>query len=605
MVLKNYEEIVGNFVSPTLVLAGPGAGKTHLLADRIKHLLNNNIEKEKITVLTYVTDAKENMINKLVDPNGNFKIQYLSLPQISTMHSLGFQIIFENPHYVNLLKTSLGVQDDDDVKKLIFRDAALILNFTENDGKESIKCKQYGDCKEDTKKICNKYWEIMSKLNRIDFDDQILFACTILEHNPVILEKYQSKAQHLLVDEYQDINSAQFKLIELLSRKSRNGLFVVGDDAQSIYGFRGADPKFILRFTEDFPGSETPPLPISRRCHKKIMDDAIKVLQKYYKEWKGSPPQEYCVKTDGEPEQPSIWQLPSDIAEAHMVAKITKHFIPKKTVLILVPKKEFFPLISKELCNLNVPHECPLDLLPERIRIAKHFIDWVIKPDDNFSTRLVIEDLINKGIAHVPGAKKNGRCKPETIMKRISIETEIAKLWEYVNKKNNLFLVINNIENPSETIVNIRIALTKLLETFNNFKGENQGEFVKQLSVLAGFWNDPSKFAEDITSVVEILQSQRPTGPGSVELKTMRKAKGLEADIVIIVGLEDDIVPNPISNIEEEARRFYVSMTRAREKLYLFHSYKRPRDISYGNEITNKPRSIFLDAIGRASEYKQ
>lgn len=335
------------------------------------------------------------------------------------------------------------------------------------------------------------------------------------------------------------------------------------------------------------------------------MDDAIKVLQKYYKEWKGSPPQEYCVKTDGEPEQPYLWQLPSDIAEAHMVAKITKHFIPKKTVLILVPKKEFFPLISKELCNLNVPHECPLDLLPERIGIAKHFIDWIRNPDDNFSTRLVIEDLINKGIAHVPGAKKNGRCKPETIMKRISIETEIAKLWEYVDKKNNLFLVINKIENPSETIVNIRIALTKLLETFNNFKGENQGEFVKQLSVVAGFWNDPSKFAEDITSVVEILQSQRPTGPGSVELKTMRKAKGLEADIVIIVGLEDDIVPNPISNIEEEARRFYVSMTRAGEKLYLFHSYKRQRDISYGNEITNKQRSRFLDAIGRESEYKQ
>jgi len=606
MALNNYEEIVTNCASPTLVLAGPGAGKTYLLADRIKRLLDKATDKHTITVLTFGKDANQHMYNELIDPDGKFQIKPNNLPHISTMHSLGLKIVQEKPHSVKLLKKNLKVQDDDNIKKLIYRDAALILSFTEDDSKVAIECKQCGDCEEKFEekkcKICRKYWEIMSKCNRIDFDDQILFACQILENNPDILKKYQSRADHLLVDEYQDINAAQFKLIELLSRKSRNGLFVVGDDAQNIYAFRGSDPKFILHFSKDFPSAKITTLANSRRCHDKIMEDSFKVLERYYSDWSGRPELTYYVDSG---DKPYIWQFPSESAEAEMVAKIARHFIPKKTVLILVPKKEFFPLISNTLYNHNVPHECPVDLLPERIEIAKHFIDWVTNPTNSFITRLVVEDLINYGPAKVPGARKDSRCSPGTIQKRIAVETEIAKLWESVGKRNNLFSVIENLEKPSRTLLDTRSGLLSLQNSYNNFKGENQGEFVKRLSIVTGIWCDPSKFAEDISVVVELLQSRRPMGPGSVELKTMRKAKGLEADIVMIVGLEDDIVPNPISDdVAKEARLFYVSMTRAKEKLYLFHSYKRPRGISYGQELMGKERSRFLDVIGRKSNWK-
>ncbi len=608
MALYNYEEIVTNCTSPTLVLAGPGAGKTYLVADRIKRLLDKATDKSTITVLTFGKDARQHMYKELIDPDGKFQIKPDSLPHISTMHSLGLKIVQEKPRSVKLFKTNLKVQDDDNIKRLMYRDAALILSFTEDDSKEAIECKQCGDCEEKSEekkcKICRKYREIMSKCNYIDFDDQILFACQILENNPDILKKYQSRAEHLLVDEYQDINAAQFKLIELLSRKSRNGLFVVGDDAQNIYAFRGSDPKFILHFSEDFPGAEIPPLANSRRCHDKIMEDAFKVLERYYTDWSGRPELTYYVDSG---EIPYIWQFPSESAEAEMVAKIARRFIPEKTVLILVPKKEFFPLISNALYNHNVPHECPVDLLPERIEIAKHFIEWVKNPTNSFITRLVVEDLINNdGIAKVPGAKKDRRCSLETIQKRIAVETEIAKLWELVGKRKNLFSVIKNLEKPNQTLIHIRNGLLSLMNFYNDFKRGNRGEFVKQLSVVTGIWCDPSKFAEDISTVVELLQSRRPVGPGSVELKTMRKAKGLEADIVMIVGLEDDIVPSPISDdVAEEARLFYVSMTRAKEKLYLFHSYKRPRGISFGQELMGKVRSGFLDVIGRESEWKR
>lgn len=606
MALNDYETIVSNLKSSTLVLAGPGAGKTHLLADRIKRLLDNGTDKGVITVLTFGKDANQHMRNELTKPSG-FNIPFKELPHISTMHSLGFEIVCEKPHDINLLKTDLRVQEDENVKRLMYRDAALMLGYTEDDSKKALKCKQYGDCKENSEEkkcqICEQYWKIMSKCNYIDFDDQILFACHILEKNPTILKKYQSRAKHLLVDEYQDINTAQFRLIELLSRESRNGLFVVGDDAQSIYGFRGGDPKFILRFGEDFPGSEIPPLAYSRRCHEKIMCDAIKALKKYYTEWTGEQKLKYEVPSG---EEPCIWQLPSELSEAEMVAKIARSSIQeKKSILILVPKKEFFPLITQELSHRGIVYSCPISFLPERIEIAKLFIDWAKIPSDSFKTRLVVEKLINKGIAHVPGVKKDRKSTQETIKKRIIEETEIAKLWEHVDKKNDLFSVIKNLKDPNKTLIKIRDGLLNLSDLFINFKKEKCGEFIKQLAVVSGIWCNPLELMEDITKITELLNPQSTIGLGWVQLNTMKKAKGLEADVVIIVGLEDDIVPNPIGDPVEESRLFYVSMTRAKEKLFILHAFKRPRNISYGDVLMDKPRSRFLDIIGRKSEWKR
>ncbi len=608
MPLVDYEEIVTHFETPTLVLAGPGAGKTYLLADRIKRLLDSGVERDKITVLTFGKDASRHMKEELMDPKGKFKIPFDNLPHVSTMHSLGLSIVQEKARSVKLKKTGLRVQNEEEVKRLLFRDAALTLGYDEDGSLDASKCKSCGDCSESPGdeycEICDKYREIMSKCNYIDFDDQIHFACQILEKNPDILGKCQEQAEHLLVDEYQDINAAQFKMIELLSRNNRNGLFVVGDDAQSIYGFRGGDPKFILRFEDDFSVAEVTTLAHSRRCHENIMEDSFKVLKEYYTDWTGKPDLEYHKEIG---DLPYLWHLPSEITEAKFVAGIAQSAIQeKKTVLILVPKKEFFPLLMKYLTRSQVPHNCSIDLLPDRVGVAKRFIDWVQETDDSFMTRLVIEDLINGGIAHVPGADKDKKSSEETIANRIAEETKIALLWESVDKDNDLYSVIKNIDNPNKTLKKIRDALLGLEESYSNFKYDNRGEFAKRLSFTTGIWIDPSNMAEDIADVVKLIQTEQPFGSSSAQLLTMRKAKGLEADVVIIVGLEDDLMPNPRSdNIEEEARLLYVSMTSAKEDLYLFHSFKRPRNISHGQALTEKPRSKFLDALGRKSEWKR
>jgi superfamily I DNA/RNA helicase len=383
------------------------------------------------------------------------------------------------------------------------------------------------------------------------------------------------------------------------------------------------DSVVVTRFKKYFPGSETPPLPYSRRCHEKIMQDAISVLKKYYTDWTGEQELEYKVPSG---EEPQIWKLLSDKAEAKMVAVIARQFTQeKKSILILVPKKEFFPLITQELSKRGIVYSCPISFLPERVKIAKLFIDWTTIPSETFTTRLVIEELINKGIAHVPGAKKDRRTTQETIKKRIIEETEIAKLWEHVDKKNDLFSVIKSLKEPNKTLIKIRDGLLNLSDLFINFKKEKCGEFIKQLSVVSGIWRNPSELMNDIIKITKLLNPQSITGLGWAQLNTMKKAKGLEADVVIMVGLEDDIVPNPRSDLVEESRLFYVSITRAKEKLYLFeesrlfyvsitrakeklylfHSYKRPRGISYGQELTNKGRSKFIDVIGRESEWKR
>jgi len=607
MPLDDYEEIVNYFNSPILILSGPGTGKTYMLADRVCRLINNGTNKENITVLTFGTDTKQHMINTLTDPTGDFKINFFDLPHISTMHALGLEIVKEKPSEIGLRMTNLEVQNNENVKRLMYRDASLILGFSEENGKEAVGCKQFGECHlnpEETKcKICRKYWEIMSKCNYIDFDDQIIFACQILENNPNILEKYQSQSEHLLVDEYQDINAAQFRLIELLSRNSRNGLFAVGDDAQSIYGFRGSSPKFILNFTTHYPEPETGSLTTSRRCHKNIMEDSFKVLEAYYENWSGKPDLNYISEGGNVPD---IWQLPSEVAEAKKVAQIARSSIlEKKSVLVLVPKKDFFQGIIQKFTEYGIAYDCTSNFLPSRIERIRRIFDWIINHDSNFITRLIIEDLLNDGIAKVPGARKDGTCRPDTIERRIAEETEIARLWESVGRGSDLFSVIQHLNNPNVTLVKIRDSLLKLIQLYNNSRGDYKGEFLKQLSIVTGIWINPSHIEQDLSTIFDRFQPQKLTIPGLVKLMTMRKAKGLQADVVIILGMENDIIPDPRSDKIEEARLIYVSMTRAKEDLYLFHSYRRPRKISYGDNLTNKRRSEFLDAIGRDSEFKR
>ncbi len=606
MLITDYDEIVKHRNAPMLVLAGPGLGKTHLLGDRIKYLLDSGVKKDSITVLTYTTDANKEMISRLISSSEPWQIDFVDLPQISTMHSLGLKIIQEKPRQLKLRKTDLKVQDNETIKRLIFRDAGFILGHDDNEAKNAYQCKQYGDCQVDIQKntcqICIKYWEIMSKCNRVDFDDQILLACQILENNPDVLKEYQTRAQHLLVDEYQDINAAQFRLITLLSKQSRNGLFVVGDDAQSIYAFRGANPHFILNFSDHFPNAKRASLCASWRCPRNIMEHAFTVLDKHYTRPSERPELEY---KRGEGEIPLVYKVGNEAAEAKSVTKIVTSAVDqKKDVLILAPKNSIFPPIIKKLTERGIHCDCGINFVPDRFTKVDNYLKWAINPNNNFLTRLVVEELINTGAAKVPGGNKRRLSNPESIRKRVNVEKEIAKLWEHVDKHHSLFSQIQAYEEKHGTVAQVGEILEHLHHAYDNF-AECPGKFARELAVASNIWCNPTKLSNDITEVIRLLTPPSTPTVGTIRLRTMRKAKGLQAQVVIIIGLENDMIPGTASgnDLSEQARLFYVSMTRTKQTLYLFHSIRRKRDISYGQECEDKPRSRFLDCLGHDSQW--
>lgn len=605
-----YEEIVCESRRPTLVLAGPGAGKTYLLGDRVRRLIESGVSSESITVLTFGKDASQNMRNKLLDPHKGFGLSYDQLPRVATLHSLGFGVVSDSPKAVGLRKGNLRVQSDSAVSELIFRDGALMSGLTESDAEQGHLCKGQGDChpgEEDKCRVCHAYREIMAKCNCIDFDDQVLLACQILEGDTVALESQRRLSQHLLVDEYQDINAAQFRLIKLLSDASPSGLFVVGDDAQSIYGFRGASPDFILGFEQHFAGGWTAPLAYSRRCHEGILGKAQLVLESHYPSWTGPYELEYTVPKGDEPR---VWQVPSEDAEAHWTARIARRAVSEnKTVLILAPKSAFFPRLSRTLAQYGVPHDCSSSLLSgsvsHRLWVLSTLLEWVENPEDNFLTRLAIECAMNNGAAKVPGFAKDARCTPETIARRVAVETEIAGLWNVVTSRRSLLAALEAMPAPSDDLKGVREVLIGLREAFGRSKTQDKGDFARQLALASGSWTDPTLLTGDLLSIRRELQNASPMGFSSVQMLTFRKAKGLEADVVVMVGLEDDIVPGSDIAAEEQARMVYVGMTRAKDTLYMLHSFKRPRNVSFGKDIIGKTRSRYLDALGIESDYRR
>ena len=237
---------------PILLLAGPGTGKTHKLAERIKYLVEDaGISPDRITVLTFTNQAAINMRRRL----SNVEKRNLYLPgaqhpkRISTLHSLGHTVITDCSQKLKLPRKVAIVKDR--IREIIVRDAAQLSGFTSEAADAVVQCRQFGNCqpgREDNCEICYKYREITLACGAVDHDDQILLAYQLLSEDNALLNEYQSEATHLLIDEYQDINPGQFRLIKLLSGGQEEGLFVVGDDDQSIYSWRGGSPEFIRNF---------------------------------------------------------------------------------------------------------------------------------------------------------------------------------------------------------------------------------------------------------------------------------------------------------------------------------------------------------------------
>ena len=568
---------------PLLLLAGPGTGKTYQLARRIKFLVEDKkVDPENITVITFTAAAAANMRARISDPRRSetFVERDLQPVAICTMHSLAYRIIRDYTELLDL-PDSLSVIQSDLTKAVLMGDAAQVAGFKRSDAHEAIECRQHGDCKPDDSRkcqICSTYCTILRACGAIDYDDQILLACRLLKHHANVAATYRSYATHLLVDEYQDINAGQFDLIHTLSADQQQGLFVVGDDDQSIYSWRGGSPLFIRNFECHFgPEAKVESLRHSRRCPRKVLESSFRVVENFDKARREKGAFTYEV-AEGLPI--IIHSVPSDKREAVIVASIVKDALPSKKVLVLVPSRGYAVLICELLRKARIKYIAPEPLPGKGLPIVERLTTWLETPNDNIALRECIEAILGTTKSPVPSSRVR---KQDKIILREQAFSEISVLWRPVIEKGVSFW--QSLTDCHKGSVVRDFTHTNLEQLQESHAADDVAGFLGYLGKSIEPWRHVSDFSEEVENWVSRLGASTEHGTDvAVQVMTYQGAKGLEADTVCVVGLEDGSLPRKDSTGEElaeQSRLLFVSMTRAKVELHLFHARKRSGAVSF------------------------
>lgn len=639
-------------MGPILILAGAGSGKTRALTMRIVYLIKKlRLSPQNILAVTFTNKAAGEMkerVRKLLgrqDP-----------PLMGTFHSIGARILRQNANLIGLERNFL-IYDDQDCESLIkeillelridpikYKPAVFgaIIDRAKNNlkGPEEFYNDNDGDYDEKflsiAKRVYEKYQEGLRKNNAVDFGDLLVEPAKLFQNHPDVLKKYQKLWQYILVDEYQDTNYVQYVFTKLLAGGHRN-IFVVGDDAQAIYGFRGADLQNILDFEKDYPEAKVVRLEQNYRSTAPILSIAEKVIE--------LNPNQHKKKlwTDNSKgETPVLFAAEDEMAEAYFVAKkiieqqdgplreVSYEYEEEESILsriMRLSKEKILPKLKnrKGLNNIavlyrthfqsraleeamiecNIPYQIigGLKFYERReIKDVLCYLRLVINPNDLVSLKRVI-NIPPRGVG------------PKTfdLLKEALIEREdksLAKLFEAKPQIKNFFQTLNTLAELDEKSADLLdlMRLTLKLTGYETFlrdgseEGEERWENVLELlNVAASFRKFPWKeglneFLEEVALITSLDELDLNTP--KVTLMTLHQAKGLEFDTVFLVGLEEGILPHSRSMLEpkdlaEEVRLAYVGITRAKKKLFLIYAQTRKQ---FGTRNISLPSRI-LKAI--------
>jgi len=589
-------EVYTRFPGPVLLLAGPGTGKTHSLALRVKWLIEQKgVSPDEITVMTFTREAARNMRERLSDSEKpDVNLHEDDQPAvISTMHSLGHRIISECAKQFGL-DGKFRLVASDAVRRILFGDAAQLSDATRADGEEAERVKRCGSaeaCSEALGGIIRKYDCLLRSCDAIDYDDQILLAYRALRQDEGLLRQYQGRAKHLLVDEYQDINAGQFELIKLLSGAHPQGLFVVGDDDQSIYSFRGGSPDYIRNFRDHFGESaHVEDLHLSRRCRENVLKCGLAVVREFSR---GRVEKHEARFLHEEKGLVRVYHVPSEKKEAQMIAAIASAAIPSRDVLILVPNALFASHICQSLRRARIGFSFRPALDEGGFAAFEALRDWLATPADDLALRSLLQKLVDAGTTGVPSAK----CRTEVKLdEREKALLSIARLWlPVLGNGTAMYDALTTAAEEGGQSRALFDRLNELQEAHNN----SLEVFAECACRLLQPWRKPANMLDDVSRWLrEAREASKAGNDGGIRIMTMHSAKGLEADIAIIVGLEENVFPrNDDANIDEKARQLFVSMTRAKRELHLFHARTRSASATYMGRPHQLKASPFLRAI--------
>lgn len=619
---------------PVLVIAGAGSGKTRVLTHRVVYLITEKgVRPQNILAVTFTNKAAQEMrerINSLL--KSDLKAQHsTSSVNVGTFHSICVKILRREIDKLGYQK-SFNIFDDQDQKVLMKKIVkeleisteqfnpkafAAVISKAKNELRDeyAFEAGIGGYYEEIVSKVYKKYQKELRENNALDFDDLIRLTIELFQKFPEVLERYQQLFQYILVDEYQDTNYAQYTLIRLLAQKHRN-LCVVGDDWQSIYGWRQADIRNILNFEKDYPDAKAIKLEQNYRSTQIILDAAYGVIsqninRKDKKVWTQNKEGHQITSFEAQDERDEAEYVANEIANA------TAHNLQPTTYkdfAILYRTNAQSRALEEAFLRYNIPYRIIGGLKFYQRKEIKDVIAY-LRLIQNGADYVSLERIINepkRGIGKatlnkwVAFAKEN---RTDFVSAGMTIGDSVK-----LNKGK-----IDAIKKFCEFIARMReqkekIKLTDFIEkvfiesgyekTLSNLgaEGEMKLENVRELLSVAEKFKDEEAgaamelFLEEVALASDTDNIEQKEN--SVHLMTLHSAKGLEFPVVFIIGLEEGILPHSRSmlssdEMEEERRLMYVGITRAKQKVYLLFTQMRT---IFGSTQANPP-SRFLDDI--------
>ncbi len=618
-------EAVTTTEGPVLVLAGAGSGKTRALTYRIASLMEKGVPAREILAITFTNKAAREMRERIDALTGGRAAEMW----VSTFHACCARILRRDIERLGYVR-SFTIYDDDDqmavlkelCKQLNIDDKFLPLREVKqkiSDAKNRLlspdewfrqsardyRCQMISD-------YYREYEVRLRKANALDFDDLLVKTLELFTAHPPVLQAYRDRFHYIHVDEYQDTNYAQYMLVRLLAGERRN-VCVVGDDDQSVYGWRGADIRNILEFEQDFPDSHVIKLEQNYRSTANILDAANNIIahnegRKEKKLWtehgEGAP---IVIFNAGDEREEAAWVC-------DRICQMKKNGESYSDVAVLYRMNAQSRVMEEMLVRAGLPYRIYGGTRFYDRREVKDIVAYlrtIVNPTDNVSLARII-NTPRRAIGDATIAELNRSAAekgvplfmamlepPQTLASRAR-----KSVSEFASMMTN-FMALREQMGLTE-FVEMLLNETKLEEQYKRedsdearARVENIREFVGAVSEFVGKAEDPTleAFLENIALVTDL--DNMPETARAISLMTLHSAKGLEFDNVFIIGMEQGVFPSHLAlseqRIEEERRLAYVGVTRARKQLYLSYASQR---MLY-NQVQHNAVSQFIEEIPR------
>ena len=637
---ENQLEAVLHKDGPLMVIAGAGSGKTRVLTYRIANLMQQGVDAFSILALTFTNKASREMKARIAELVGEGEAKNLWM---GTFHSVFARILRQEADRLGFPRdfTIYDTQDSNRLISSIIKEMGLdkdiykykqIRNRISSFKNSLITVKAYHDDIELQEadslsrrpklgEIYKEYVERCFKAGAMDFDDLLLKTNELLNMHPQVLAKYQDRFRYILVDEYQDTNHSQYLIVRALSDKFQN-ICVVGDDAQSIYGFRGANINNILNFQKDYHGVKLYRLEQNYRSTKNIVNAANSIISQNKNKI------EKVVWTSNiEGTKIKLLRCITDADEGREVASQIfelkmQEQRQNKEFAILYRTNAQSRAIEDALRKRDIPYRIYGGLSfyqRKEIKDLLAYMRLIVNPKDEESLKRVI-NFPPRGIGQatldklIIGAKNNGISIFETVqnarklnlsinagtLKKLESFANLILSLQIENQNSNAFEISDKVTKKSGLVLELKkdgtpegvSKIENIEELLNGIR-----DFVEGQKELAGATGSLSEFLEDVALATD-FDNEKESDSDSVYLMTIHLSKGLEFPVVFIVGLEEDLFPSALSlntrsELEEERRLFYVAMTRAEQRVVLTYTLSRYR---WGKLVDAEP-SRFINEI--------